>query len=107
MKYKFKNKIWVWGGGDKGSWHFFTIPPEASRDISEKFSGLKRGWGSLPVVATAKSEVGDMVQFETSIFPDVKSQASLVYLLPLKKSLRKQLGIQEGDILKVEIEVKK
>lgn len=102
MKYKIKNKIWIWPG-ESANWHFFTIPPEVAEVISKKYHGLKRGFGSLPVSVLATSELSEKAKFVTSLFPDKKSGACF---LPLKKSVRKELGVQDGDILEVVIEIK-
>jgi hypothetical protein len=103
MKYKVRNKLWLWNA-HKGSWHFFTIPPEVAASIKEKYGNLTKGWGSLPVIAVLKSELGEKATLSTSVFPDKKSGT---YILPVKKSVRKDLGVQEGDILEVVIEIKK
>jgi hypothetical protein len=102
VKYKIKNKIWIWPG-ESANWHFFIIPPEVAGVISKKYHGLKRGFGSLPVSVSATSELGEKAKFETSIFPYKKTGA---YFLPLKKSVRRELGVQDGDILEVSLEIK-
>lgn len=101
MKYKVKNKIWIWPG-ESGNWHFFIIPPEVAEVISKKYHGLRRGFGSLPVSVSATSALGEKANFETSLFPDKKSGA---YFLPLKKSVRRELGVQDGDMLEVVLEI--
>jgi Domain of unknown function (DUF1905) len=85
--YKFSAKVWLWQG--KGAWHFATINPELSQQISTMFGYLKAGWGSIPVEVT----IGNST-WTTSIFPDKKSSG---YLLPIKSSVRKSENIAEGD----------
>lgn len=102
MKYKIKNKVWLYPG--HAGWHFFTVPPEMASDISSRFHGLKRGWGSLPVHVEVKNSIGERSKYNTSIFPDKKSGT---YLLPIKKEVRKIVGIQAGDILEVVLEIDK
>ncbi len=108
MKYKIRAKLWLWNP-EKGSWHFATIHPEISKKISDKFKNLNQGWGSLPVkiyFANPEKKKAKII-LETSIFPDTKSYKEKVYILPVKKKIRQQLGIQNGDIIEFELEIKK
>ena len=101
MKYKIRNKVWLWGGGEKGSWHFVSIPPEIAEKISNKYKEFKKGWGSLPVLVTVKSGK-EKLELRTSIFPNKKDG---IYILPLKKEFRKIVGIQDGDIFEGQLEI--
>ena len=108
-KYKVKSKVWLWlssSGSTKGAWHFVTIPPDISGKISKKFHHLKKGWRSLPVLVTIGTGK-NRCMFETSIFPNSKDLNAFTYFLPVKKSVRREVGIQDGDILKFAIEIKK
>ena len=78
-------------------WHFVTLPKKQSAEITKFFGMLKRGWGSLRVVAT----VGK-TSWTTSIFPDKKAGA---YLLPIKADVRKKEGVTSGDILTLVIKI--
>lgn len=102
MKYKITNKIWIWPG-ESANWYFFIIPPEIAEVISKKYHAFKKGFGSLPVNVKAKSPTGNKSEFQTSLFPYKKSST---YFLPLKKSVRKELGVQDGDILEVVLEIR-
>jgi hypothetical protein len=43
---------------------------------------------------------------ETSIFPNKHDKNIFTYILPIKKSIRNELGVQHGDIIDFELEVK-
>ncbi len=78
-------------------WHFLSVPKKQSEEIKTKFGGMKRGWGSLPIIATIKK-----TSWKTSIFPDKKSGT---YLLPLKALVRKREGILAQDKISFTIEI--
>jgi hypothetical protein len=96
-KYQISGKIWLYPG-ESANWHFFTIPKKESGEIKTAYTGLTRGWGSLPVSVT----IGK-TNWETSIFPDSKSGT---YILPLKAVVRKKEHLYEGDTCTVSIEIK-
>lgn len=88
-QYKFNSSVWLYPG--MAGWHFVTVPKDISEDIKRNFGDQKRGWGSLPIIAT----IGK-TSWKTSIFPDKESGG---YLLPLKADVRKKEGIlAEGTI---------
>lgn len=89
-------KVWLYTG--MAGWHFVTFPQNQSANIKTRFGSMKRGWGSLPVVAT----VGK-TSWKTSIFPDKKAGA---YLLPLKEDVRKKEKIAVGDTITFSVEIK-
>lgn len=95
-KYKITAKVWLYPG--LAAWHFITIPPKESKEITSHFSALKRGWGSLRVNVT----IGE-TSWDTSIFPDQKRGG---YLLPLKKEVRKKEKIINGDTLTFSLQIK-
>ncbi len=88
-------KVWLYPG--MAGWHFVTIPKKQSERIKKVFGAKKRGWGSLPVMAT----IGE-THWETSIFPDKKVGA---YLLPLKAEVRKKADIALGDMIRLALEI--
>lgn len=95
-EYKITAKVWLYPG--PAAWHFITLPPKESKEITAHFSALKRGWGSLRVEVT----IGK-TSWDTSIFPDQKRGG---YLLPLKKEIRKKEKINEGDTLTFLLKIK-
>lgn len=94
LTYKISAKVWVWPG--HGGWHFVTIQKEDGEEIKKDFMWPRRGFGAIPVrVKIGKTE------WKTSIFPD-KDQS---YLLPLKKQVRVNEKIKEGDTVAISLEV--
>lgn len=93
--FKIRAKVWLYPG--MAGWHFVSVPKKETKEISERFGVMKRGWGSLPVVVT----IGK-TSWRTSIFPDRKTGT---YLLPLKSDVRKKEGIANNDTIMVAIEV--
>ena len=94
--YRLCAKVWLYPG--PGGWHFVTFPNQQSAEIKARFDSIKRGWGSLRVVAT----IGKTT-WETSIFPDRQSDA---YLLPLKADVRTREGVGVGDAISFTVEIK-
>ena len=92
--YEFFAAVWVYPG-DNG-WHFITVPPEVSDDISERTAGLRHGFGSVRVQAT----IGETT-WQTSVFPDSKTGT---YLLPIKKSVRAAEELTEGTEVRLLLE---
>jgi len=103
--FKFKSKVNVWGGDslDSSAWRFARVP----ENISEKIKDLqkkevqkgkkRRGWGA--VYAKAKTKKSEWL---TSIFPD---RRSATYILPLKKQIRHQENLYDGDEFTFNIEI--
>jgi hypothetical protein len=94
--YSFKSKLWVWPG-DKAAWRFVTVPKIESEKI-KKSTPVKRGFGSIRVTA----RVGK-TRWDTSIFPDSKSGT---YLLPVKTTVRRAEGLDDGDTVDVRIDLR-
>ncbi len=96
-RYKIRARVWLYPG-EEACWHFVTLPKKQSAEIKKIFGTIKRGWGSLQVLATLGK-----TSWETSIFPDKKAGG---YLLPLKASVRKEEKISSGDTITLLIEIK-
>jgi hypothetical protein len=94
QRYNFKSKVWLWQGG-KAAWHFVSMSEELSQEIRIVNADRKKGWGSIPVVAT----IGK-TQWRTSVFPYNGS-----YLLPLKAEVRKKEKIVEDVTVKVTLDI--
>ncbi len=93
--FKVKSKIFEYPG--MGAWHFIAVPRKESEKIKSTFGDMKRGFGSLRVIAT----VGK-TKWKTSIFPDSKSGT---YFLPLKSEVRKKERVKKGDEIPFTIEI--
>jgi hypothetical protein len=95
-KFTFESKVWLYDG--PAAWYFVSLPEDLSAELSVLFADQKRGFGSLPVEVT----LGNVV-WTTSIFPDSKTR---VYMLPLKAVVRKRVGVEAGDNVKLTIQIK-
>ena len=87
--------LWLWTG-EKGSWHFLTVPEELSDEIRAHCLAEMRGFKSARVEATING-----VAWRTSVFP-MKSGG---YFLPVKAEVRKKAGIAAGDEVTVMLEL--
>lgn len=86
------------------------MPKRESKEITELFGDMKRGWGSLPV----KVIIGG-TSWKTSIFPTSQSMASRAgqdfkknnktYWLPLKADVRKKESIAKTSKVNFFIEI--
>lgn len=93
MKIEFHGEIWYWRG--PSPFYFVTVPDpqcEALRAIS---SYVTYGWGMIPV----KARIGQ-TEWKTSLFPKDGR-----YLVPLKDRIRKLEQLEEGQEVRVELEV--
>lgn len=79
--------LWVWNG-EKGSWHFLTVPTDLAVEIRVATLGPRTGFGSVRVEAA----IGD-IRWRTSIFPQKEDG----YLLPVKAEVRRRAAIAPGD----------
>jgi hypothetical protein len=86
--------MWKWQGS--GAWYFCTLPKKYAADV-QKLVNKKRGWGSFRVRAMIGKNAWD-----TSIFPDSKSGT---YLLPIKRTIRRAEELDEGDTVRIKIQM--
>lgn len=93
--FEFSAPVWKYPGDD--GWHFVSLPPEISDDITELTAGIRRGFGSVRVAVTVGSTT-----WRTSIFPDSKTGT---YLLPLKKAVRTAEQLSVGADVKTQLEL--
>lgn len=94
-QYSIKATVWLYQGD--AAWHFVSVPVELSANIKQSFGGIKRGWGSIPVLARIKE-----TEWKTSIFYDNKTKT---YMLPIKKSVRGEQKISQGTEVEILIEI--
>ena len=92
---EFSGVIFCWRG--PAPFFFVTVPEEMSGDIRAVSRLVTYGWGVIPVSA----EIGQTA-WTTSLFPKEDR-----YLVPLKLSVRKAEGLEEGDEVRVRLEVGK
>jgi hypothetical protein len=85
MKISFRGDVWYWRG--PAPYHFVTVPAEESELLAELAPAITYGWGMIPVTV----RIGH-TDTETSLWPK-----DGVYIVPLKKSLRENEGVELGD----------
>jgi len=86
--YKLRSKVVVWPG-EQGAWHMMHVDAKKSAEMRKAHGMVKRGFGSIPVVA----KIGK-TSWDTSIFYDKRSGT---YILPLKLKIRQAESLSEGD----------
>lgn len=91
----FAAPLWRYPGAD--AWHFVSLPPEISTDITDITAGIRRGFGSVRVAVTVGS-----TSWRTSIFPDSKTG---VYWLPVKQAVREAERLEVGDQVKAQLQL--
>jgi len=94
--FKIQGKVWLYPG--MAAWHFVNVSKKASKEIKDGYLFMgRRGFGSVPVIVT----IADTT-WKTSIFPSKKLG---LYILPLKKEVRKNENIKEGAVISYSIEI--
>lgn len=93
LKFEFRGAIWYWRG--PSPYHFLTMPEAQSKELKATVHLLTYGWGMIPVQA----QIGQ-TKFTTSMF-----HKDGLYILPIKDSVRKAEGVEEGDHVTARIEV--
>ena len=93
--FEFTALLWRYRPAD--GWHFVSLPPEISADISDITAGDRRGFGSVRVLVTVGA-----TSWRTSIFPDSKTGR---YLLPVKRGIRMAERLEVGDEVRAHLEI--
>ena len=86
MEFTFTGPVIEWRG--PAPYLFLDVPREVSEDIKEAARGLEY-WGQVAVEVTIEETA-----FATALFPKDGR-----YLVPLKMAVRRQAGIELGDVL--------
>lgn len=92
---RFEVPVILWRG--PSPFHFIRVPARFSVDLRDASREVSYGWGAVPAEATIQG-----CRFRTSLFPKDGS-----FLLPLKKAVREQTGIEVGDRVSVRITVRR
>src|SRR5262249_57238917 len=95
----FDAELWTWDARRADSWTFVSLPADASEEIRDLAAGSRRGFGSLRVRVTVGGST-----WTTSIFPSSGS-GSGIYVLPIKRPVRKAEALDAGDIATVTVEL--
>jgi hypothetical protein len=94
MDFTFTARLWRWK--DDSAWHFISLPQEVADEI-EDAAVHRGGFGSVRVEAGVGAST-----WSTSVFPD-KSRET--FILPIKKQIRAQERISDGDEISVRIRI--
>ena len=97
MVVEFEAQLWMWDARRDDTWTFVSLPVEASEEIQDRASGVRRGFGSVRVRVTVGAST-----WATSIFPD---KASGTYVLPIKRAVREAESLDVGDLASVTVEL--
>jgi hypothetical protein len=93
MNIKFEGDIWFWQG--PAPWYFVTVPAKQCRDLESISGSVSYGWGMIP----ASVRIGKTT-WTTSLFPKDGR-----YIVPIKASVRKAENLDEGDKVRLSLEV--
>lgn len=93
IQYKFEAVLWKHDA--PGGWHFVTVPEDLSNEIRENLQWQEQGWGRMKANAEIQGQ-----RWDTAIWFDTKRHA---YLLPVKASVRKHLGLELDAMLEVDL----
>jgi hypothetical protein len=94
MSWTFDAEVFQWDA-DGASWRFARVPGDVADDI--RGQALARGFGSVRVEVT----IGG-TSWATSLFPE---KATDSYLLPVKAAVRKAEGVDDGDVVRISLDV--
>ena len=94
MQILFDAELWLWDARRTDTWTF--VSAGESEEIRDLAGGLRRGFGSLRVLATIGSST-----WTTFIFPG----SGTGYVLPVKRSIRLAESLDVGDVATVTVEL--
>ncbi len=94
MTIAFHGKIWFWKG--PAPWYFVTVPAKQCRELEAISEIVTYGWGMIPVTA----HIG-ATEWTTSLFPKDGR-----YIVPIKAGVRDAERLEEGDDVRVRLEVR-
>ncbi|AWS44150.1 DUF1905 domain-containing protein [Streptosporangium sp. 'caverna'] len=93
MNLEFSGEMWFWKG--PAPWHFITVPDEECGELETASRLVTYGWGMIPVTAQIAGTT-----WKTSLFPKDGR-----YVVPVKAWVRKDEGLELGDMVKVRLAV--
>jgi hypothetical protein len=91
MNLEFSGEIWQWRG--PAPYYFVTVPEKESLELQAVSTAVSYGWGMIPV----RVRIGD-TEWTTSLWPKDER-----YIVPLKDTVRKAEGLEEGDTVTVRL----
>lgn len=93
LEISFTSEVLYWRG--PAPFYFLKVPGEEATSINDISKLVSYGWGVIPCDVL----IGD-VEFYTALFPKEGS-----YLVPLKKAVRDDIKVDEGDSVKATIRI--
>lgn len=93
MSWTFEAELFRWKAD--ASWFFVRLPRELSDEVRDSLTGPPGGFGSVRVEVRIGAS-----RWATSLFPE---KSGGTYVLPVKKPVRTAEGVDEGDLVTVEI----
>ncbi len=94
LELTFDGEIWFWRG--PAPFFFVTVPAHATAAIRALAPVVSYGWGMIPVsVRIGASE------WTTAMFPKDGR-----YVLPIKTSIRRAEGLDDGDAVAIELTIR-
>ena len=93
MELEFSGELWFWKG--PSPWHFVTVPDEESAALEMTSTSVSYGWGMVPV----RAHIGT-TRWKTSLWPKDGR-----YILPVKAAVRRDEGLEVGDLVAVLLDV--
>lgn len=93
MVIEFKGKIFQWRG--PAPYLFVAVPDQQSADIKSVSKLVTYGWGVIPVTVRAGK-----TEWTTSLFPKDGR-----YLVPIKMVVQKAEKLNDGDEVKLRLEL--
>jgi hypothetical protein len=95
MDWEFEAEVFQWRG--PAPYFFAETPDEVDAFLHDHLGELTYGWGVIP----AQVRIGD-TEVGTSLMPKDD-----VYLVPLKVALRRAEGIDDGDVVRIRLSVRR
>jgi Domain of unknown function (DUF1905) len=93
MQWTFDAEVFQWRG--PAPYYFVETPADVDAFLHDNLRELTYGWGVIP----ARVRIGD-TEVATSLIP-----RDDVYLVPLKAALRRPEGIDDGDVVRIDVSV--
>ncbi|MEX2244338.1 MAG: DUF1905 domain-containing protein [Fimbriimonadaceae bacterium] len=93
MTIEITGEIWYWRG--PAPFYFVTVPEKRAKQIKAMEKLVTYGWGMIPAtVRIGKTE------WTTALWPK-----DGLYIVPIKASVRKAEGLEEGYSVKVRLDI--
>ena len=93
MSLEFSGNLLYWRG--PAPYYFVPVPAAECEVLQDVSKWVTYGWGMIPV----RAQIGETV-WQTSLFPKAGG-----YLVPIKANVRRAEGLEEGDSVRVRLEV--